>query len=156
MHTLFPLTKVYRAIIIIVEELNEPRHISQLDVVLAENVSDFICSDHSILVDVKQSEGIIDAESLVARKGSTCVFNPAILLDHEFDHAEKHEVLDLTLLFEILQAFLLLSYFLFLSLDVLIDFSSLLLCQALFLIPLLLSLGWGQIVSRWPSGAFPC
>ena len=92
----------------------------------------------------------------MAHQRRTCIFNSAVSFDHEFDHSQEHKVLNLTLFLKLLYAFLLLSSLGLLCFNLLLNFCSLLLSQALLLVPLLLSLGGCQIVSWWLPSAPPC
>lgn len=84
----------------------------------------------------------------MAHEGGFGIFKTTVRLDHQFNHSKEHEVLNLTLFLSLLTLLLLLPVLLLLSFNLLINFCSLLLGQALLFVSLLLSLSWGEVVSR--------
>ena len=112
----------------------------------------------TVLVDIKEFEGLFKRESLVLEESHFSILELTILTNVELDHSEEHKVLKLSLFFKLLSlllflANLLLSLFLLqsdpllFSLNLLVDLFSLLLGLTLLLVTLLLSLRRSKVVS---------
>ena len=112
----------------------------------------------TVLVDIKEFEGLFKRESLVLEESYFSILELTILTNVELDHSEEHKVLKLSLFFKLLSlllflANLLLSLFLLqsdpllFSLNLLVDLFSLLLGLTLLLVTLLLSLRRSKVVS---------
>ena len=107
---------------------------------------DFRDCQPAVLVDVEEIEGVLERERLVRKEGHSRIFQKPIRLDHELDHAEEHEVFDLSLLLAFLSSLLILKHLQLTVFKVLLDLSTLLGSHSLLLFSLLLALSWRQVV----------
>ena len=148
-----PLVKLDDTIIVSVNNFDETVDVFELDVMFSKDTRDLIDCKFTVLVQVEKFEALIDGECLVTEEGLSGVLNLPVGSHHNLHEAQEHKVLNLALFLKLVGFLLLLVNFLFLSLNRLLDLSSLVGSHALFQVFLLLALSWGQVVSSLLSSA---
>ena len=113
-----------------------------------QNLSQFLCRDCAVLIDIKETERVFEGESLVTEKRTLSVLNLLVRPDQLLHEAQEHKVFDLTLFLKLFARFLLLSYFLFFGFDLLVKNGPCLSSLAFFLIAFLLTLSRRKVVCR--------